>query len=198
MNSDKKFFSPDRIASLSDGIFAIAMTILVLNITTPDKELVAKIGLFAALVEQLQEFYTYFISFFLLSIFWRIQIKQMSVIDKSNSTSIWLNILLLMFICLIPFSASLMSTYDNNLVSTIIFNGNMLIIGLFNFINWHYATKDHRLVPKEYSIENIKKGKVNVLIFIFVTIIAIIIGLFTPTYSAITFLLIPVLKSIIK
>jgi uncharacterized membrane protein len=113
MNSDKKFFSPNRIASLSDGIFAIAMTILVLNITIPDKELVANIGLLAALVEQLQEFYTYFISFFLLSIFWRIQIKQMSVIEKTNSTSIWLNIQMLMFICLIPFSASLMSTYES-------------------------------------------------------------------------------------
>ena len=101
MNKDKNFYTINRIAALSDGIFAIAMTILVLNISIPDKETVNQIGLFNALLNQGVEFYTFLLSFVLLGIFWGIQHKQMNIIQKTDSTFIWLNILLLMFICLI-------------------------------------------------------------------------------------------------
>ncbi len=198
MNPDKIFYSPSRIAALSDGIFAIAMTILVLNISIPDKELVEQIGLFKAIIEQQQEFYTYFISFFLLSIFWGIQHKQISVVDKADYKYIWLNLSMLMFICLIPFSASLQSNYSNTPVSSIIFNSNMLIIGLFFMINWHYATKNYKLIPKDFSKEDIVTGKMNVYVFIIVTIAAVVIGIFLPVYSGVAYLLIPILKSTIR
>ena len=64
-------------------------------------------------------------------------------------------------------------------------------------INWKYATKDHKLIPKDYSEESIAKGHKNVLIFISVSIVAIIVGVFYPQFSGITFLLIPILKAII-
>lgn len=198
MNLEKKFFLPHRIAALSDGIFAIAMTILVLNINVPDKELVKQIGLLNALLANVQEFYTYFLSFFLLGVFWNIQHKQMNVIEKTDSTYIWLIIILLMFICLIPFSASLQSVYTNSSVSSTIFGCNMLIIGFFFMINWQYATKDHKLIPKDYSRESIVKGKKYILIFISVSIAAIVVGIFSPEYSGITFLLIPILKAVTR
>jgi len=198
MNLDKKFFSTSRIAALSDGIFAIAMTLLVLNISIPDSELVKQIGLLEALNGQIQEFISYFLSFFLLGIFWIIQHKQMNVIEQTDSTYIWLNILLLLFICLIPFSSSLQSDFINNPISSAIFNGNMLIIGICFLINWMYATKNHKLIPKDYSNNNIVRGKMNVLIFIFVTIAATIFGLFAPEYSGMVYILVPILKAIIK
>ncbi|HJN06647.1 MAG TPA: TMEM175 family protein [Bacteroidales bacterium] len=198
MNLEKKFYLPNRIAALSDGIFAIAMTILVLNINIPDKDLVKQIGLLNALLAHVQEFYSYFLSFFLLGVFWGIQHKHMNAIEKTDSGYIWLNIILLMFICLIPFSASLQSVYNGSSVSSTIFGCNMLIIGFFLMLNWRYATKDHKLIAKDYSRENIVKGKKYILIFILVTIAAIIIGLFTPDYSGITFLLIPILKAFTK
>lgn len=197
MNLEKKFYLPNRIAALSDGIFAIAMTILVLNITIPNKELVQQLGLLKALLTNAQEFYTYFLSFFLLGIFWGIQHKQMNVIEKTDSIYIWLNIILLMFICLIPFSASLQSVYTGT-VSSAVFNTNMLIVGVFFMINWYYATKKDKLIPKDYSKDRILKGKKNILIFILVTIAAIIVGIFFPGYSGIMFLLIPLLKAVVK
>ncbi len=197
MNPEKKFFSSSRIAALSDGIFAIAMTILVLNISIPDKVVVKQLGLLNAIFANGQEFYTYFLSFFLLSIFWGIQHKQMNVIEKADSIYIWLNIFLLMFICLIPFSASLQSVYSYDSVSSTIFSSNMLIIGLFFMINWRYASRNHKLIPKDFSSENIAKGNKNVLIFIFVSVVAIIVGVFYPQFSGITFLLIPILKAVI-
>lgn len=197
MNLEKKFYLTNRIAALSDGIFAIAMTILVLNITIPNKELVQQLGLLDALLNNAQEFYTYFLSFFLLGVFWGIQHKQMTVIEKTDSKYIWLNLILLMFICLIPFSASLQSVFTSTVSSTV-FNSNMLIVGIFFMINWQYATKNHKLISKDYSRDSILKGKKNILIFILVTIAAIIVGVFIPNYSGFVFLLIPILKAISK
>ena len=197
MHNDKNFFTINRIAALSDGIFAIAMTILVLNISIPDKETVNQIGLFNALLNQAVEFYTYLLSFILLGIFWGIQHKQMNIIQKADSTYIWLNILLLMFICLIPFSASLESVFSGNPVSAFFFNINMLVVGIFFIINLLYATTNNRLIPEDYSKESIVKGKKNTLIFIVVSIIALVLGMFSPEYSGVAYLLIPVLKAFI-
>lgn len=183
-----------RIEALSDGIFAIAMTILVLNIGIPDKETVQQIGLNKALVQQIQEFYSYFLSFFLLAIFWIIQHRQMNVLIKTDATHIWIILWLLMFICLVPFSASLQSDYGDDPTSAMIFSGNMMIIGLIYLASWQYSTNKHRLIPADYSPERIRKGRLNILIFIFISLAATIAAFFIPTWSGMVFLLIPVLK----
>lgn len=187
-----------RLEALSDGIFAIAMTILVLNIGIPDKETVKQIGLHNALWEQSQEFYSYFLSFFLLGIFWIIQHRQMNMLIKTNHTHVWITIWLLMFICLIPFSASLQSDYGSHRIASIIFCSNMLVVGLIILQSWLYSTKNNRLIPKDYDKNKIKIGTRNILIFISISIAAIIVSFFTPSYSGLTFLLIPVLKSFNK
>ncbi|MFC2107128.1 TMEM175 family protein [Bacteroidota bacterium] len=184
-----------RLEALSDGIFAIAMTILVLNISIPDKETVKQIGLHNALWEQGQEFYSYFLSFFLLSIFWIIQHKQMNLLIKTNHTHVWITIWLLMFICLIPFSASMLSDYGNNRIASTIFCGNMLIVGLIFLQSWLYSIKNNRLIPKDYDRGKIKKGTRNILIFISISATAVLVSVVAPSYSGMTFLLIPVLKS---
>ncbi len=61
-------------------------------------------------------------------------------------------------------------------------------------LNWNYATRNHKLIPEDYSKERIAIGKKNVLVFIIVSVIAVIIGIFTPENSGWTFLLIPILK----
>jgi uncharacterized membrane protein len=194
MNTSETTLPLKRIAALSDGIFAIAMTILVLNISIPDAALVKEIGLKNALLQQSQEFYSYFLSFFLLGIFWVIQHRQMNLLIKTNATHTWIVMWLLMFICLVPFSASLQSDYGNMPAAAVIFSGNMLIIGLIFLINWHYSTSNNRLIPEDYSNAMIRKGKRNILIFIMVSVAAVIAAIFIPSWSGMIFLLIPVLK----
>jgi len=194
MSIKKKFFPSNRIEALSDGIFAIAMTILILNISIPDKEIVEKIGLLKALLNHAIEFYTYFLSFLLLGIFWIIQRQQMSIFIKTDQKHMWQTIFLLMFICLVPFSASLFSDYSEDNTAAFIFCANMFIIGIFFFVIWHYATKDHRLVSPDFSREEIINGRRNVLVFVFVSILAMGAAIIIPSYSGMFFFLIPLLK----
>lgn len=194
MNPRTTFFSIHRIEALSDGIFAIAMTILVLNISIPEKETVMRIGLHEALLQQLNEFIIYFLSFFLLGIFWMIQRKQMSNMIQTDQKHMWMMIFLLMYICLVPYSASLQSTYAKDWMAALFFSTNMLIIGILFLLNWHYATKNHRLVSKDISREDILVGKANTWSFILVSVVAMIAALIFPEYSGLVFLLIPISK----
>lgn len=106
----------------------------------------------------------------------------------------WLTVLLLMFICLVPFSASIFSDYSEENVAAFIFCSNMFIIGLFFLGIWHYATKDHRLVAADFSRDEIFNGRRNVLAFVFVAILAMGAALIIPAYSGMVFMLIPLLK----
>ena len=194
MRSSKTTLPLNRIEALSGGIFAIAMTILVLNITIPENETVRQIGLHQALFEHINEFFSYFMSFFLLGLFWMIQRRQMSSLVETDQTHMWLIIIMLMFICLVPFSASLQSAYATDWMAALIFSGNMLIIGVLFLFIWHYAATKHRLVQKEISTEDIILGKRNTWVFILVSIVAMGTSFVIPEYSNLFFLLIPVLK----
>ena len=198
MARHKRFFSSSRIEALSDGIFAIAMTILILNISVPDAELVKKIGLLKAILNHAIEFYTYFLSFLLLGIFWIILHRQMSVFIKTDQNHMWLTIFLLMFICLVPFSASLQSDYNKESVAALIFSSNMFIIGLLFLTIWHYATKNHRLVSADFSKDEIISGRVNVMSFVFISILAMGAAFIIPSYSGMFFILIPLVKFVTR
>jgi uncharacterized membrane protein len=198
MKISSDFLPLKRIEALSDGIFAIAMTILVLNIGIPDREMVKQIGLHKALLNQSSEFYSYFLSFYILGIFWYIQHKQMSHLIRTNTRHIWMTIFLLMFICLIPFSASLQSDYGEEIFASTIFSANMTIIGLIFLGIWRVATKNHKLVSEDFNKENIRKGSINILIFISISLIALALGFFIPSYSGMAYLLIPVAKAFNK
>ena len=198
MAGRKTPFPINRIEALSDDIFAIAMTILVLNISIPEKETVMRIGLHQALLLQINEFIIYFLSFFLLGIFWMIQRKQMSNLIQTDYKHMWMTIFMLMYICLVPFSASLQSTYATDWLAALIFSSNMLIIGILFLLNWHYATKDHRLVSADISRNDILLGKANTWSFIFVSLVAMVAAFIIPAYSGLFFLLIPVSKFLVQ
>lgn len=198
MDATDKILPLKRIEALTDGIFAIAMTILVLNIDIPDKEMVDRIGLLKALMSHANQFYSYFLSFWLLGIFWIIQHRQMNMLKKTNQTHIWINIIMLMFICLIPFSSSLQPDYGFETTAAAVFSLNMLIIGFINLLNWTYATKNNRLVIPDFQDKRRQRGIRNVCIFILICIVALAASFIIPDYSGLTYLLIPVIKGFDK
>ncbi|HEV7810546.1 MAG TPA: TMEM175 family protein, partial [Candidatus Limnocylindrales bacterium] len=102
--------SLERIGALSDGLFAIAMTLIVLEIRVPTIEHPATDASLAnALVDLAPRFVTYLLSFLTLGIFWNGQQTQLSYIDRGNRDLAWLEILFLAVIALFPFTTSLLA-----------------------------------------------------------------------------------------
>ncbi|MBD3398246.1 DUF1211 domain-containing protein [Candidatus Micrarchaeota archaeon] len=193
------WISSSRIQALADGVFAFAMTLLVLNLILPDPiNLPPEAQLNQLLVEQTRAFFNYGLSFILLAIFWTVHTQQFHVIKATNSTHTWINLMILMFVVLIPFSTSVMADYPNDTVANALFAANLFIVGSAYFLNWAYATSKHRLIDKDIEERAIEIAKRRSLLTPAVSIIALVVAFIAPEYAALTFLLIPIVSVIIS
>jgi len=99
--------SKGRIEALADGIFAVAMTILVLDIRAPSYSVRLDRKAFDAFVEGLGDpLMNYLISFLLLSLFWIWHHRQSTRIRRTDPVHLAINLLFLAAVCLVPFSTS--------------------------------------------------------------------------------------------
>ncbi len=131
-----------RIENLADGIFSIAMTLLVLNLALPEvgTGLTLTTELHTLLFGQTRKFFDYALSFILLAIFWIIHHQQFHFTKRTDHTHPRINICSLMFVALVPFSTSLTGDYPNETVAKLFFDLNLFILGSLNALNWTYAT----------------------------------------------------------
>jgi len=183
----------NRIETLTDGIFAIAMTLLVLNIHLPEAGTTHQPELYALVIGQSRLFYNYALSFILLAIFWIVHHQQFHYIKRTDRRHIWLNIFILMFICLMPFSTSLSGDYHGDWMAGIFFGLNMFILGVLFCLNWIYATKDYRLVDRDLDPHRIATGKRRGAVTPLVSLLAIVLSIITPTMASYSYILILVI-----
>lgn len=177
-----------RLEALTDGIFAVAMTILVLSIEIPSPASsgIADIDLYViSLIPQIS---IYFISFILLGCFW-ITHHSFFLIERSNLTLIWINILWLMAICLVPLSVSLVANYGNYVISDIFFGFNIFTIGLLYLIDIYYAHKKGFF--KKHLNFDINLFFSFPIAIMLLSVLDISISLINPTYTKFFYLLIP-------
>ena len=139
--------SKARIEALTDGVFAIVMTILVLDIVVPHlSHSEASTELLKRLLELWPVVLSYASSFIILGFFWIGHDSQFHYIKRVNRPLLWITIFYLMFIALIPFSTSLLGEYADQQISVLIYGANLTIAFCWNYLHWWYATKNHRLV----------------------------------------------------
>ena len=186
-----------RIETLVDGIFAIAMTLLVLNLSIPQlTHSVSNVTVEDYLISLIPKLFTYALSFVILAIFWRVNHQQFYRIKRADHTFLWITVIWLLFVALVPFSTSLMGGYGETQSANIFFNINLLLIGIFSGLIWYYATKKDFI--DELSREKIiELNKLNLILPI-VALIAIGVSFVIPAFSTLAYLTIPIVKKIIK
>ena len=185
--------STSRIEALTDGIFAIAMTLLVLTLTLPDATQ-TRLNLSELLAAQWPKFFNYALSFLLLAVFWIVHHQQFHYIRRTNRTHIWINIGILMFVALVPFTTDVAGDYSRQTIAELLFSGNLLILGLLFLLNWVYACHNHRLVDADLSRRAIFRGTIRNCITPGVAAISMIVALFIPRWGLTVYLLIPVIE----
>jgi uncharacterized membrane protein len=105
--------SIERLTALSDGLFAVAMTLLVLDLRVPvlAAGLSSEHGLWAALLKLGPSFAAYLLSFTLLGTFWLAQHTLLGILGRCDRTLTWINVGFLFVVSLLPFSAALLAHY---------------------------------------------------------------------------------------
>lgn len=118
----------DRVEFLSDGIFAVAMTLLVLDLKVPDlPHDASSIALFSALLQLWPKFGAFVISFLFLARNWYIHRLVFHSVAKVDYRLSYLNIILLMINCVLPFTTALVSEYPRARVAAAVYVGNMIL-----------------------------------------------------------------------
>src|SRR5258707_4299341 len=101
-----------RLAALSDGIFAVAMTLLVLDLRVPlSSAIQSEQALWDTLVQLAPRFLTYLMSFLTLGIFWVGQQTQLNHFARSNRNLAWIHLTFLLGVTLLPFSTALLADF---------------------------------------------------------------------------------------
>jgi len=184
--------STKRIEALTDGVFAIAMTLLVLNIEVPPITGGSAAEVLPKLVLRLwPKFFNYALSFVLLAIFWIVHHRQFHFIKAIDQRLLWINILGLMFIALIPFSTSLIAEHGDVQIAALVFECNLLAIGLLFYVHWSHATGKHHLIDPDLSAQTILSNKKRNLIIPAVSLVAIGLSFLTPGWSEVPYFAIP-------
>src|SRR5881396_523827 len=132
----------DRIGALSDGVFAIAMTLIVFEIHVPDPGPIrSEQDLWNAMLALGPRLVTYLLSFLTLGIFWNAQQVQINHFTTADRDLTWLHLAFLATIALMPFSTSLLAEFITFRLALVAYWANIFSIGLLLYLNWIYATR---------------------------------------------------------
>jgi uncharacterized membrane protein len=132
--------SVERLAALSDGLFAIAMTLLVLELRLPEPgEIHSEAELGRALLVFAPRFLVCVMAFLSLGIFWVGQQSQLSQLARADRDLTWIHIAFLFLISVVPLSTRLLADFDNFRIPLLIYWLILVLLGLTLYLAWMHA-----------------------------------------------------------
>jgi uncharacterized membrane protein len=140
-----------RIEAFSDGVFAIAITLLIIEIGVP--HVVGTESLFEKLVELWPSYLGYAISFLVIGTVWANHHNRFRLISRSDHILLFLNIVFLMCVAFIPFPTALLADYlsgtnEHRTTAVAVYSGTLAVTAIFFTILWLYAAGNYRLVDR--------------------------------------------------
>lgn len=184
---------PRRVGSLADGVFAIAMTLLVLDVKVPEvAEPITGAGMVDALFAILPSVAGYVVSFIILGMVWIGHHNQFHFIRRVDRALLWINVLYLLCVAFVPFATAFLTRYLLQPAGLLIYGGTLLLGGLSHFASWSYAV-NHGLVTEEVTPEVAEMFRERISMGIAVYLAATLVGAFFPKIGLVLFASMPVL-----
>jgi uncharacterized membrane protein len=148
IHEKKKEFQLERMILFSDAVFAIAITLLVIDIRVPElPQPVPEAGIVNALLAIFPKIIGFIVSFFLIGLYWTVHHRLFGFVTGYTQKLIWLNLFFLFGVVLMPFSTSFYSQYILDYLKTpvIFYTCNICFLGIMNFFLWKYISgkKNH-------------------------------------------------------
>jgi len=180
---DKNWMTVGRLEAFSDGVFAIAITLLILEIRLPTTDWHTDAALREALLRLWPSYLAYFISFLLIGMIWMNHHRMFRHIRRGDGMLLGLNILLLLSVAFIPFPTHVLAEAVHagaGQRTAIVFYGLVLVIGgIFYNALWWYASAGHRLLDDSITAAQARALRIAWGMGPVLYAVATVIGLFT-------------------
>ncbi|MCU1283883.1 MAG: hypothetical protein JWO13_233 [Acidobacteriales bacterium] len=177
--------SKARIEALSDGVFAIVMTLLVLELKVPDLPRKAPVNeIWLAIRHEGPMFLSFAVTFAISGAFWFMHQLSFHWIHRIDRKLTAINLLFLMFVSLLPFSTGMMGHFIGTSIGQMFYFGNALALGVFLNLHWIYAKRKDLLTKdsaEAASMEFFGK-RIQAMPVAFGS--ALVLAYFSPDYSA--------------
>ena len=189
--SQRESDETDRLVALSDGVIAIAITLLVLEITVPEIPAGGSTADLPGLIlEQWPDFLAYVLSFLVIGLYWSLHRRTFIHISEHDHGLVWLNLLFLLMIAFIPYGTSLFSRYPGRF-GVMFYAGVLALTGLSLAVLWAYASRQDLLEAGLESRTVLLQGA-RFLVSPLVFVLSIGVAMVDPTLAILSwFLLVP-------
>jgi uncharacterized membrane protein len=185
--------SSGRLEALGDGIFSVAMTILVIELALPAVKEDSWASFVHAIRETWTSFLCYVISFIVLGIMWFGHRMIFEYISRTNRYFIFLGVLFYMVVCLVPFSTRFLAHDTLKWYAILVYGANLSLCNLTLYGQWLYGINRSTLIGIELPGEVRKEAKKLFLLSPVVYSVAIAFSFFYPVISILIFIITPVL-----
>jgi uncharacterized membrane protein len=174
----------DRLTAFSDGVFAIAITLLVLSIDVPD---VSDDHLGQALQDLVPQLLTYALSFVVIGRYWIAHHKTFRSLRRADTTLLWINLALLGFVALLPFPTEILSRYGDTSLGTVVYAAALVAVGSFACLLQWYV--DHAGLATPLGAQLLRERLVGGLVVVVVFAVSIPIAFASPAWAKLCWLL---------
>jgi uncharacterized membrane protein len=158
-NSEQNALSFERIVFFSDAVFAIVITLLVLEIKVPHLKEFSESALNESLLHLIPKFVGFLASFFIIGLMWFEHHRIFQFIKGYDSGLIWRNLFFLLSISFIPFPTALSSEYFFSRTAFIFYALSFALAGLAKLWIWNYASSNRLLLSDNIDDETILRIK---------------------------------------
>jgi uncharacterized membrane protein len=180
----------ERMLFFSDAVFAIAITLLVLEINLPLADgIITESQMSSVLMGMWHKFLAYVISFLVVGVFWIGHHRKFRFIKRYDSTLIFLNLLMLMGIAFLPFPSSLISEYPYRSV-TIFYASILMLTSICSVIIWYYASRNNRLIDPDLDPKQRRRQFAGPIATSIIFLLSIGVAFYDVTLAKICWLLI--------
>jgi len=148
----KKNFQLERLILFSDAVFAIAITLLVIELKIPELEELNNQAMTNALIHTIPHFFSFLLSFMIIGIYWKAHHRMFYYVINYNGRLLWLNLFFLFFIALMPFSSNIFGVYSGLNTAFFLYVSNISMLALFNYLLYGYIS--HPKKKLSHGLEN--------------------------------------------
>jgi uncharacterized membrane protein len=136
-----------RIETLADGVFSIAMTLLILELQVPKPAPGEKELLLSRLLPLWPKIASFILSFLTCGVLWFSHVAFMAYVKRADRVMHWLTITYLMVVSAIPFSTAVLGDYHPQPLAVNVYCGNLLLAGIIQLIKYWYVLHNHLYQP---------------------------------------------------
>jgi uncharacterized membrane protein len=207
-NELRKEFQLERMILFSDAVFAIAITLLVIEIKIPDEhELVSDKALLRSLGHLVPKFIGFLVSFMLIGVYWSVHHRLFGFVTSYTRKLLLLNLVFLFFVALMPFSTGFYSEYAGPelvryqlKVPMTFYVLNFCCVGFMNHIMWRYVTNPkNKVAEPPIDMLTVKLAKLRSFLVPFIFLIMLLVAYLTDVFYAVWVpMLIPLLLKILQ